>query len=99
MDPSIFVYQALTSEPTVGPGCVIVDPAKATATYTAIDDVTPHDFQNTMRGEIERHPELVYVVSKSETHLHVFSYLRELAASQIANGELPVPIFAPNAQC
>ena len=92
MDPSYFVYMALSSEPAVGPGCVIVDAANATATYTAIDEVGPEQFREAMRGEIQRHPELLYVASRSATHLHVFSYLRERAAYQIACGELPVPM-------
>ena len=90
MDPSAFVFMALSGEQQFGPssGVVMVDPQEFHAKYTLLDQLEPHAFAEQMRTQLELHPENLYVVSKSSGHLHVFAYERERAHQDLKEGKL-----------
>ena len=89
MDPQAFVMMAMTSERSLGPGCVMVDPARCEAKYVAIGEVQPPEMQTNLREQLANHPENIYVVNRTEKHLHVFAYPRAAAVQRAAAGALP----------
>lgn len=100
MDPTAFVYMALSAEREFGgddddwearphPGVVVVDAAACHAKYTPIDEVQPEAVRTQLREQMR--PGTLYVVSKTAKHLHVFAFPRARALAQLRAGTLPAP--------
>lgn len=88
MDPEAFVYMALSSEGEVGKGAVVVDSANCHAKYTALSDIEPAAVRERLGEQIERQPENLWVVHKTDAHLHVFAYPRSRAVAKMRAGSL-----------
>ena len=91
MDPSAFVYIALSGEQEFGlsSGIVIVDTANTSAKFTKLAEIQPEQFRNSICDELRRHPENLYIIHKTTEHMHVFTHNRERALAQMKSGELP----------
>ena len=91
MDPTAFVFMALSGEGEHGPssGAVVVDAARGHAKYTLFDQLEPAGMRKQMREQADAHPGNLYVLSKTDKHMHVFAYPRDRAAQQLRDGTLP----------
>lgn len=95
MDPRAFVYMALSGEEKmmrngVVDGVVVVDSECGRALCTQIDDLEPEGVRVHIREQIKNVPENLYILHKTKEHLHVFSYPRERALSELKSGTLPL---------
>ena len=90
MDPEAFVYMALSSEGEVGLGAVVVDAANCHARYTPLAELQPAAMRERLGEQIRNNPNNIYVVNKTEQHLHVFAYPRERAVRKMQQGALPM---------
>ena len=91
MDPSAFVFMALSGEGEHGPssGAVVVDASKGHAKFTPFGDLHPAPMRKQMRDQAASNPGNLYVLSKTDKHVHVFAYPRDKAAQQLRDGTLP----------
>ena len=91
MDPSAFVFMALSGEGEHGPssGAVVVDASKGHAKFTPFGDLHPASMRKQMRDQAASNPGNLYVLSKTDKHVHVFAYPRDKAAQQLRDGTLP----------
>ena len=91
MDPSAFVFMALSGEGEHGPssGAVVVDASQGHAKFTPFADLHPAAMREQMREQAVSNPGNLYVLSKTAEHVHVFAYPRDKAAQRLRDGSLP----------
>lgn len=89
MDPTAFVYMALSGERECGCGAVVVDTAKCHAKYTKIDEIDPPTLRTQLAEQMQKNPQSLYILQRAEAHMHVFTYPRERAMQQLKDGTLP----------
>ena len=89
MDPELFVFMALSSEGTHGPGVVIVDTAQCRAEYKALAQLESTVVREQLTEQIRLHPENLYIMQKTVEHMHLLAYPRERALQKLKDGTLP----------
>lgn len=89
MDPTAFVFMALSGEQELGPGAVIVDTARCHAKFYKLEDLEPANLRSQMSTQLEKDPHNLYILQKTPEHMHVFTYLRSRALDEIRCGTLP----------
>lgn len=91
MDPNAFVFMALSGESEHGPssGAVFVDTKQCHAKYTVLPDIAQIDVRKNLAEQMKLHPNNLYIVNKTDEHLHVFSIRRDQALEQLKSGKLP----------
>lgn len=92
MDPTAFVFMALSGEGEHGPssGAVIVDIKKCHAKYTVLADIPQMDVRRNIAEQMKMHPNNLYIINRTDEHMHVFTYPRDRALDQMRAGTLPM---------
>lgn len=98
MDPEAFVYMALSSEGECGPGAVVVDSAQGHAKYVPLTQIEPAGLRKRIQEQIEEEPDNLYIISRTDTHMHVFTYSRKRAVHKLQEGSLELKAPDPLAQ-
>lgn len=88
-----FVYMAMSSEDdeTRGTGVVLVDTDRGHARYTPCAELEPPAMRQQMQAALEA--DLLtnfFILQKTATHVHVFTYPRDQAYQELKSGTLPL---------
>ena len=92
MDPTAFVYMALSGESEYQQrscGAVVVDAASCHAKFTLLADIEPAAVRTQLAEQLRIHPNNLYILNKTAEHMHVFAYPRDRALQQARDGMLP----------
>lgn len=92
MDPKAFAFMALSGEQQYEKrGVVVVNTDEGHAKYHTVDALPlPTEGASKLRTQIEATPDLLYILQKTSTHVHVFTYPKARALDDLARGELPM---------
>lgn len=89
MDPAAFVYMALSGEQELGAGAVVVDTAKCHAKYVKLEALEPAHVRKQLGEQMSRDPDTLFILQRTEEHLHVFTYPKQRALQRMKEGSLP----------